>query len=207
MQIQNINLLNKSLVITAILAMTTSVYANPQVKTFQGKEYTGAKTFQPQNQPEQMARQQPQPQAMPSQTNNTPYQNQQQNNISHDTKVFVIKMLEGQEALIPLTSDVKVQAGDSLEYQTTVRNNGSDRIKSMQVTLSIPQGVILLGNTSPEFVYASVNQRDFYPAPLQTQVNGVMKNITLSQYKGLRWTVKNLDLGESTTVSYRAKVQ
>ncbi len=199
----NIRLFKKSLIITAILAITTPIYANPQAKTFQGNEYAGAKTFQPQNQPQQMATQQPQAIATPT-TNN---QSQQQNNVSHDTKVFVIKMLEGQEALIPLTSDVKVQAGDTLEYQTTVRNNGSDRIKSMQVTLSIPQEVVLIGNTSPEFVLASLNERDFYPAPLQTQRNGTMENIALAKYKGLRWTVENLGLGESTTVSYRAKMK
>ncbi|MBS9779074.1 MAG: hypothetical protein KGV51_00465 [Moraxellaceae bacterium] len=207
MQKANISLFNKSLVITAVLATTAPVYANPQAKTFQGNEYAGAKTFQPQNQPEQMATQQPQPQAMPTSAPTTNNQNQQQSNVSHDTKVFVIKMLEGQEALIPLTSDVKVQAGDTLEYQTTVRNNGSDRIKSMQVTLSIPQEVVLIGNTSPEYVLASLNERDFYPAPLQTQRNGAMENIALSNYRGLRWTVNNLGLDKSTTVSYRAKLK
>ncbi len=199
MQKANISLFNKSLVITAVLAMTAPVYANqtnaPQVKT-----------FQPKKQPQKVAMSSApvtasQPQAMPTQMQSS------QNQLTHNTKAYLVKTLQGKNKLIPITNNVKVKAGDTLEYQTTIHNNSSDRIKSMQVTLSIPQGVILLGNTSPEFVYASVNQRDFYPAPLQTQVNGVMKNITLSQYKGLRWTVKNLDLGESTTVSYRAKVQ
>ncbi len=227
MQKANISLFNKSLVITAVLAMTAPVYANqtnaPQVKTFQGNEYAGAKTFQPQNQPQQTATQPPQQQTanqqpqqqtpsqmMPVQkvpTQNNISQNQPQNNIIKDTKAYVVKMLEGQEALIPVTTDVKIQAGDILEYQTTVRNNGSDRIKSMQVTLSIPQEVVLVGNTSPEFVLASLNERDFYPAPLQTQRNGAMENIALSKYKGLRWTVKNLGLGEVTSVSYRAKLK
>ncbi|MBS9779542.1 MAG: hypothetical protein KGV51_02845 [Moraxellaceae bacterium] len=199
MQKATIRLFNKSLVITSVLAMTTSVYANPsnepQAKTFQGNEYAGAKTFQPQNQP----------QAIPTQTNNS--QNQQQSNVSYDTKAYLVKMLEGQESLLPITADIQLQTGDVLAYKTTVHNNSSDRIESMQVTLSIPQEVVLIGNTSPEYVLASLNERDFYPAPLQTQRNGVMENIALSNYKGLRWTVKNLGLAESTTVSYRAKMK
>ncbi len=206
MQKANISLFNKSLVITAVLAMTAPIYANPQAKTFQGNEYAGAKTFQPQQSatpPATVNYQQPQATPAPTPTNNS----QNQSLLTHDTKAFVIKTLEGQEALIPITTDVKIQAGDILEYQTTVRNNGSDRIKSMQVTLSIPQEVVLIGNTSPEFVLASLNEQDFYPAPLQSQRNGVMENIALSNYKGLRWTVENLGLGAVTSVSYRAKVK
>ncbi len=209
MQKANISLFNKSLVITAVLVITAPVYANqtntPQAKTFQGKEYAGAKTFQPQNQPQQMAMSQLQ--AMPTQMNNSQNQNQQQTNISYDTKAYMVKILEGKESLIPVTSDIQLQTGDILEYQTNVFNNGTDRIKSMQVTLSIPQEVVLVGNTSPEFVLASLNERDFYPAPLQTQRHGSMANIALSKYKGLRWTVENLGLGKGRTVSYRAKMK
>lgn len=151
-------------------------------------------------------------------TNNQQYQQQGQQQLNpqlnqqldQQLAVFLVRMVEGQEQLMALNGSngaSELQAGDILEYRSYITNNMPNRVRSMQVTMSIPPEVELIGHTVPEFVMGSLDQSQFYPAPLQTQRDGMIQNIALSKYQALRWQVEDLDLGETTTLSYRARVK
>ncbi len=136
-----------------------------------------------------------------------PQLNQQ---LDQQLAVFLVRMVEGQEQLMALNGSngaSTFQAGDILEYRSYITNNMPNRIRSMQVTMSIPSDVELIGHTVPEFAMGSLDQSRFYPVPLQTQRDGMIQNIALSKYQALRWQVEDLDLGETATLSYRARVK
>ncbi len=139
-------------------------------------------------------------------TSNTshPYRPQ---GINQQTSVFLVKMVEGQEQLIPLTSAnaIAPQTGDIVEYRSHITNNTLNRVRSMMVTVSIPEAVELIGHTNPQFAMGSLDQIKFYHMPLQTRIEGIIQNVPLANYKALRWQVEDLDLGETNTLSYRAR--
>lgn len=113
----------------------------------------------------------------------------------------------GQEALVPVDANTRLQSGNIIEYHGYFTNNNVDRVRKMTVGITIPNQVELLRVITPEFAFASVDGSTFSRMPLKTVVNGQYQDIPLSYYRSLRWDVEGLGLNETMAVKYRAKVK
>lgn len=133
--------------------------------------------------------------------------------VSHDgadflsvVNAFVVKSDNGTETLVPVNASTVVKSGDVLEYQGLFTNTG-DRVRKMDVTLSIADGLELVGGIDPTQASASMDGSRFVRMPIRVNIGGQVQNLPLSQYKALRWTVEEVGLGATAVVKYRAKVK
>lgn len=110
----------------------------------------------------------------------------------------------GKEVLIPVLANTPVKKGDVLEYQGLFTNNG-DRVRKMDVSLSIPDSLELIGGVVPN-ASGSMDGSRFVRMPVRATINGVLQDLPLSRYKALRWTVEDVGIGGTAVVKYRAKV-
>lgn len=141
-------------------------------------------------------------------TNNT--QAAAQGNAAVSTKVMAFLVAQdenGQQTLVPVTAQTQLQKGNVIEYQGHFTNNSTDRQRKMTVTMTIPEEVSLMGSISPEFPLASVDGQQYAPAPLRGRVDGQLQEIPLEYYRGLRWDIEALGLGETAVVKYQAVVK
>ncbi len=113
----------------------------------------------------------------------------------------------GNEVLVPVTAETRLQSGNILEYQGFFTNTNADRVRKMTVTMSIPDQVELLGGVIPDFPYGSVDGSAFSRMPLKGRVNGQSQDIPLAYYKAVRWDLEGIGLNDTVTVQYRAKVK
>lgn len=113
----------------------------------------------------------------------------------------------GVEQLQLLTAGDSVRRGDIVEYHGLFTNQDTNRVRSMNVTLGIPQGVELIGAVQPNIVKASIDGNRFVYMPIRGTLNGKVQELPLSYYKALRWTVEDLGIGATAVVKYRARVQ
>ena len=146
--------------------------------------------------------------AVVQQATNT--QSAAQGSAAVSTKVMAFLVAEdndGQQTLVPVTAETQLQKGNVIEYQGHFTNNSTDRQRKMTVTMTIPEEVTLVGSISPEFPFASVDGKDYNPAPLRGRVGGQLQEIPLQYYRGLRWDIEALGLGETAVVKYQAVVK
>ncbi|HAM61620.1 MAG: hypothetical protein ACPHVZ_10315 [Psychrobacter sp.] len=113
----------------------------------------------------------------------------------------------GNETLVPVTAETRLQSGNILEYQGYFTNTNADRVRKMTVTMSIPEQVELLGGVMPDFPYGSVDGNSFSRMPLRGNVNGQNQEIPLGYYKAVRWDIEGVGLNDTVMVQYRAKVK
>ncbi len=149
------------------------------------------------------------PQAQPVTTSDSQYADlyAQSHHINKTIQAFVVKMVEGQEQLIPVDSSTKIHTGDIVEYQGQFTNNGTDRIRSMMVALSIPKEMELTGNIYPQFALGSNDARNFSHMPLRANIDGTIQDLPFSYYRALKWQIENLEMGKKAIVTYRAKMK
>lgn len=120
---------------------------------------------------------------------------------------FIVQNINGQETLTPINAGTPVKSGDILEYQGLFTNNSSERVRSMDVTLSIADGLELVGGIHPRFPHATIDGSRFVRSPIRANVGGQVQELPLSDYKALRWTLEDIGLGGTSVVKYRAKVK
>lgn len=113
----------------------------------------------------------------------------------------------GQETLVPVSSNTRLQSGNILEYQGFFTNTNADRVRKMTVTMSIPQQVELLGAIAPDFPYGSVDGNNFSRMPLRGQIDGKVQEIPLQYYQAVRWDLEGIGLNDTVQVKYRARVK
>ena len=113
----------------------------------------------------------------------------------------------GQETLVPVTADTRLQSGNVLEYQGFFTNTNSDRVRKMTVTLTIPEQVELLRVLTPDFPYGSADGNTFARMPLRGRINNQLQEIPLEYYKAVRWDIDDVGLKDTVMVKYRAKVK
>lgn len=113
----------------------------------------------------------------------------------------------GQPALTPIDENTRLQKGNVIEYQSYFTNTGKDRLRSMTVSMSIPDEVQLMGDVNPSIAFGSVDGQNFSRMPLHGTINGVMQEVPLEYYKGLRWTIEGLGVNETAVVKYRTLVK
>lgn len=121
---------------------------------------------------------------------------------------FVVRTVDGQEALEPVTAATAIKSGDVVEYHGLFTNKGADRIRNMTVTLSLPQGAVFTGQADPALgALASVDNNRFLHMPIRANVNGVVQNLPFDQYKALRWTIEDIGIGGTAVVKYRVTIR
>lgn len=120
---------------------------------------------------------------------------------------FIVQSINGQETLTPINAGTPVKSGDILEYQGLFTNNSSERVRSMDVTLSIADGLELVGGIHPRLPHATIDGSRFVRSPIRANVGGQARELPLSDYKALRWTLEDIGLGGTSVVKYRAKVK
>ncbi|WP_432481252.1 hypothetical protein [Moraxella sp. ZY200743] len=113
----------------------------------------------------------------------------------------------GKEVLQPLTASDNVARGEIVEYQGLFTNQDTNRVRSMIATLNIPEGVELVGAVEPAIVKASTDGQRFVHMPIRANINGQVRELPLSYYKALRWTVEDLGIGATAVVKYRVRVK
>ncbi|OPH37859.1 hypothetical protein B5J93_07635 [Moraxella equi] len=120
---------------------------------------------------------------------------------------FIVQNINGQETLTPINAGTPIKSGDILEYQGLFTNNSSERVRSMDVTLSIADSLELVGGIHPRFPHATIDGSRFVRSPIRANVGGQVQELPLSDYKALRWTLEDIGLGGTSVVKYRAKVK
>lgn len=113
----------------------------------------------------------------------------------------------GQETLVPVTANTRLQSGNVLEYQGFFTNTNNDRVRKMTVTMSIPEQVELLGGVAPDFPFGSVDGAKFARMPLRGKVDGQTQEIPLKYYQAVRWDLEGVGLNDTIMVKYRARVK
>ena len=113
----------------------------------------------------------------------------------------------GQEVLVPVNANTRLQSGNVLEYQGYFTNTNADRVRKMTVTMSIPEQVELLRTVSPDFPYGSADGDTFARMPLRGKVNNQLQEIPLKYYKAVRWDIDGVGLNDTVAVKYRARVK
>ena len=113
----------------------------------------------------------------------------------------------GQEILVPVNANTRLQSGNVLEYQGYFTNTNADRVRKMTVTMSIPEQVELLRAVSPDFPYGSTDGNTFARMPLRGKVDNQLQEIPLKYYKAVRWDIEGVGLNDTVAVKYRARVK
>ncbi|WP_019673982.1 hypothetical protein [Psychrobacter lutiphocae] len=114
---------------------------------------------------------------------------------------------QGQPVLKPIDANTRLQKGNVIEYHGYFTNNSSDRMRKMEVTMSIPDEVRLVGEVFPNTASASLDGREYNHMPLRGRVDGQLQDLPLDYYKSLRWTIEGLGINETAVVKYRAVVR
>ena len=114
---------------------------------------------------------------------------------------------DGQEVLVPVNANTRLQSGNVLEYQGYFTNTNADRVRKMTVTMSIPEQVELLRTVSPDFPYGSADGDTFARMPLRGKVDNQLQEIPLKYYKAVRWDIEGVGLNDTVAVKYRARVK
>jgi len=113
----------------------------------------------------------------------------------------------GQEVLVPVNANTRLQTGNVVEYQGYFTNTNPDRVRKMTVTMSIPEQVELLQAVSPDFPYGSADGNTFARMPLRGKIDNQLQEIPLKYYKAVRWDLEGIGLNDTVAVKYRARVK
>jgi uncharacterized repeat protein (TIGR01451 family) len=120
-----------------------------------------------------------------------------------------VTLVDGKEVLV---SADKARPGDVIEYRAVYRNDGRNAVRGLDATLPVPSGLEYLPKTAaPAVVLASTDGRTFAPVPLvrtERTPDGrqVVREVPLSEYRALRWSIGALAMKESRTVRARMRV-
>jgi uncharacterized repeat protein (TIGR01451 family) len=121
-----------------------------------------------------------------------------------------VVMVNGKEVL---QAADKVNPGDLLEYRVRYANKGTAVANNLIVTLPIPRGLEFSNLTdTPKAALASLDGQVFEALPIKRtvrQADGkeIAQNVSLSQYRALRWQVDQLPAGKTVSFSARARVE
>jgi uncharacterized repeat protein (TIGR01451 family) len=121
----------------------------------------------------------------------------------------VVLQKDGTETLV----DAAAGPGETLEYRATYTNRGAAAARNVQATMPVPEAGIgyVDASAAPGKVMASVDGKQFAPAPLQrvvTLADGSRKSeaVPPSEYRYLRWNLGDLDAGKSAVVRSRMRL-
>ena len=106
----------------------------------------------------------------------------------------------------------KMQPGDKIEYQAVYRNESKKKVTKLMGIIPIPAGMeYIRDSANPTVTDASINGKEYAPVPLKRTIIGPdgkeeTKEIPLSEYRFLRWSLGDVASGKSVAVRTRAMV-
>lgn len=139
-----------------------------------------------------------------SQTNSSTLSDSQ-NQVGQAVYAYLVRGVAGQEQLIPIDAATSINRGDIVEYHGHFTNKTADRIGAMTAMMDIPTKLELI-STEP-LAFASVDSKRFSAMPLRTLVNGQLVPVPLAYYRAIRFDIKNIGIGATAVVKYRAKIR
>lgn len=139
-----------------------------------------------------------------SQTNSSTLSDSQ-NQVGQAVYAYLVRGVAGQEQLIPIDATTAINRGDIVEYHGHFTNKTADRIGAMTAMMDIPTKLELI-STEP-LAFASVDSKRFSAMPLRTLVNGQLVPVPLAYYRAIRFDIKNIGIGATAVVKYRAKIR
>lgn len=139
-----------------------------------------------------------------SQTNSSTLSDSQ-NQVGQAVYAYLVSGVAGQEQLIPIDATTAINRGDIVEYHGHFTNKTADRIGAMTAVMDIPTKLELI-STEP-LAFASVDSKRFSAMPLRTLVNGQLVPVPLAYYRAIRFDIKNIGIGATAVVKYRAKIR
>jgi uncharacterized repeat protein (TIGR01451 family) len=120
-----------------------------------------------------------------------------------------VTLANGKEVLV---SAEQARPGDVIEYRAIYKNDGRTAVRELDATLPVPNGLEYLPKTAaPAMVLASTDGRTFAPVPLVRKTRTAdgreeVREVPLSEYRALRWSIGALAAKESRTVRARMRV-
>lgn len=139
-----------------------------------------------------------------SQTNSSTLSDSQ-NQVGQAVYAYLVRGVADQEQLIPIDATTAINRGDIVEYHGHFTNKTADRIGAMTAMMDIPTKLELI-STEP-LAFASVDSKRFSAMPLRTLVNGQLVPVPLAYYRAIRFDIKNIGIGATAVVKYRAKIR
>lgn len=121
----------------------------------------------------------------------------------------VSKAADGKETFV---SAEKAKPGDVIEYRAVYRNKGKEKVTNVKGIIPVPKGTEFVpGSAKPAQITASLDDKEYAPLPLKRKVilpsgKEEMQNVPYEEYRFIRWDLKSLDPGKSSSVSMRVKV-
>jgi uncharacterized repeat protein (TIGR01451 family) len=122
------------------------------------------------------------------------------------------KVVKGADGKEKFESADKAKPGDIIEYKAVYRNKGKVAAANALATIPVPLGTDYLpGSAKPAKVLASLDGKEYAPAPLKREVTlpsgeKEMRTVPYGEYRFIRWELKTLDPGKSATVSLRVRL-
>lgn len=123
------------------------------------------------------------------------------------------KVTVGADKKEVLSDAATIKPGEVIEYRASYANKGKDGVKGLVATLPIPAGTAYQGGTAAPKggVSASLGDGKFAPIPLKRKVKlpdgkEVERDVPLTEYKSLQWSLGELAAGKSVVVSARVRV-
>jgi uncharacterized repeat protein (TIGR01451 family) len=116
---------------------------------------------------------------------------------------------DGKESL---AAAEKANPGDLIEYRAVYRNPATAPVRQLAATLPIPPGTEFIpGTAQPRGALASLDGRTFEAMPIKRTVRlddgrEVVREVPLSEYRYLRWSIGELAAGAERTVRARVRV-
>jgi uncharacterized repeat protein (TIGR01451 family) len=121
----------------------------------------------------------------------------------------VVKDASGKEKF---ASADRAKPGEVIEYKAVYRNNGKTAATNVLATIPVPLGADYLpGSAKPADISASLDGKEYAPAPLKRKVKlpsgkEEVRDVPAGEYRSLRWSLKALEPGKSTTVNMRVRL-
>jgi uncharacterized repeat protein (TIGR01451 family) len=122
----------------------------------------------------------------------------------------VVKKGQGQEVLSPGDT---AKPGEVIEYRVVYRNSGKGTARDLQGRLPIPAEMEYVpGSAVPADVSASLDDKNFSKVPLKHKVrlpdgSIAVREVPSSEYRSLRWDLRDLAPGASVTAKARMRIR
>jgi uncharacterized repeat protein (TIGR01451 family) len=106
----------------------------------------------------------------------------------------------------------KVKPGDMVEYRAQYVNVSKAVIKGVVATLPVPKSMEYVKDSArPALVSATLDGKLYEAAPLKRNIKDkagkeVIQLVPLAEYRGLSWSLGEIQAGKSLTVSARMQV-
>ena len=121
----------------------------------------------------------------------------------------VIKEANGKEKFENASA---AKPGDIIEYQAVYHNKGKKKVTDVHAIIPVPVGTDYIpGSARPAKISASLDGKDYAPAPLKRKVKlpsgkEELKEVPATEYRFIRWGLKTLAPGQSVPVSVRVRI-